>query len=549
MLLKMIGVLCSMLMLSSCVIKKEECLNVRVIDVQKGQPANLALTVQVLDSCNHNEPVDDLKMSKYTGSRIADRKLLTQVQAHLSRREFHSIQRLVDLESKNSTLATPKKFELAALLLLDLSGSVYKDKTKLEHLKKSAIAFVESIFLESKVSSHFKLAIYTFDGRAELHPLFNATSSNSNQAAEVIESLSCPGRDHCQDESTNLNGALSAAVSAIAGMSDVNDGNTIVARNIVVFTDGIDRAGRMSSADALGRINEFRAPQNSYIHAVGLGKEIDKQFLIRLAGKYFVHARDWKSVRNDFQDVAKKITKMANSFYTVQYCAPKRSEEINFETLFIIKNNAFFFYDFGRAKFNYSSKGFEGGCNFEDPRQWEGLVSEPQFNSRRPIPVPTPAPTPAPTPEPTPEPTPAPTPIPTATPTSAPFSDKRSYLICNKTKQFENISVATFTNYQDNNVRKWYRLQKDSCQEFSFSRTATIFHYGAKAENNAHQWFGTEEDGFPVCVRGDSYYYHPGECPIGYQRYYFRSVVFPTEQNQTQYTLNLTNTAPFLNQN
>ncbi|MBI2519027.1 MAG: VWA domain-containing protein [Bdellovibrio sp.] len=516
--------LCSALLLSSCVIKKDECLNVRIIDVQKGQPANVAITVQVLDSCNHNGPVDDLKMSKFTGSRIADRKLITQVQDHLSRREFHAIQRLIDLESKNSTLATPKKFELATLLLLDLSGSVYKDKIKLEYLKKSAVAFVESLFLDSKLSSNFKLAIYTFDGRAELHPVINATSSNSNQASEIIESLSCPDNNYCVDESTNLNGALSAAVSTIAGMSDSNDGNTIVARNIVIFTDGIDRAARMNSVDALGRINEFRASQYSYIHAVGLGKNIDKDFLTKLAGKYFVHARNWENVKNDFQDVAKKITKIANSFYTIQYCSPKRSEDTNFESLFLIKNNAFFFYDFGRARFNYSSKGFDGGCNLEDPRQWEGLVSEPQFNSRVSIP------TPIPTPEPTAIPTPSPAPVP----------NKRSYLICNKTTQFNNIFVATFTNYQDNNVRKWHTLQKDSCQEFSFSRTATIFHYGARAENDEFQWFGTEQDGFPMCIQGDSYYYHPGECPYGYQRYYFRSVVFPTDQNQTQYTLNLT---------
>ncbi len=526
---KLVAFLFAILLLSSCIPKKDECLKIKILDVQKGQPANVAITVQVIDACHNNEPVDNLTMSKLTGSRIADNQLLTQVQDHLSRREFRSIQRLVDLESKNSTLATPKKFELTTLLLLDLSGSVYKDKTKLNHLKKSAQAFVQSMFLESKFSSNFKLSIYTFDGRAEIHPLLNATANNSDQAMSVIESLNCPDNNYCLDESTNLNGALSAGVSTIAGMSDSHNEGTIVARNIVIFTDGIDRAGRISAAEALQRINEFRAPQNSFIHAVGLGKDIDKDFLKKLAGNNFVHAKNWKSVRNDFKTVAEKIKKVANSFYTIHYCASKRSDQNQFETLFIIKKSGFLSYDLGRAKFNYSSKDFDGGCNFEDSHQWAELQPEPQLDSSTPIPAPTPVPTPTPTPGPTPEPTPPPTPT--------PIPNMRTYLICNKTTQFNTIHVATFTNYQDDNIRKWYSVPRGSCQEFSFSPSATIFHYAAVAENNLHQWLGTEGDSFPVCVRGDSYYYNPGACAYGYLRYYFRSIVFPT--NLTKYTLDL----------
>ena len=86
--LKLAAFLFSMLLLSSCFIKKEECLNIRVVEVQKGRPANISITAQVFDSCNHYEPVDNLEMSKLTGSRIADNQLLSQVEEHLSRGSF-----------------------------------------------------------------------------------------------------------------------------------------------------------------------------------------------------------------------------------------------------------------------------------------------------------------------------------------------------------------------------------------------------------------------------------------------------------------------------
>ncbi|MEK6624294.1 MAG: hypothetical protein AABY86_04965, partial [Bdellovibrionota bacterium] len=108
---------------------------------------------------------------------------------------------------------------------------------------------------------------------------------------------------------------------------------------------------------------------------------------------------------------------------------------------------------------------------------------------------------------------------------------------CNRSTQYKSILVATMTNYQDDNIRKWYEIPKDSCQKFSFSPSATVFHYGTLVENTNHQWSATERDGFPMCIQGDNYFHNPDNCSFGFHRYYFRTVVFP--KHQTQYILNL----------
>jgi hypothetical protein len=215
------------------------------------------------------------------------------------------------LESRQ-TIINP---EVAAvhytLLLMDMSGSVVKSG-QVPALQGAAQAFT------SRVEKYQKVGVYAFDGEPRLHPIVPFTGS-SGGAASGVGAL---GRFSPRDPSTNLHGAVVEALAtldkALASASQPLKFGTLV-----VFTDGTDRANRVSRDDMMKAVSE--SPHDLFV--VGVGAEIDKGELRRLGRTGAALEADPGAVQRAFEQVAQRIEGYTQRFYLLSYCSPARRGE------------------------------------------------------------------------------------------------------------------------------------------------------------------------------------------------------------------------------
>ena len=89
---------------------------------------------------------------------------------------------------------------------------------------------------------------------------------------------------------------------------------------MVVFTDGTDQANRVPASDALAAVDA----SDIAIYSIGLRGEIDETFLSNIgrSGSAFADSSD--ALLGEFSGVGDQIEAMANSFYVLAYCSPRR---------------------------------------------------------------------------------------------------------------------------------------------------------------------------------------------------------------------------------
>ena len=145
--------------------------------------------------------------------------------------------RLISTYESHQTILNPEVATVRyTLLLLDMSGSVV-GSGQVPLIQDAVNAFILGVGEQEKV------AIYAFDGREEIQPIAKF-GVNRNQLSSHSEKLL---GWTIEDPSTNLNGAIIQAVDTIEEARNASD-VPLRFGNIVVFTDGTDRAHR---ADAL----------------------------------------------------------------------------------------------------------------------------------------------------------------------------------------------------------------------------------------------------------------------------------------------------------
>ncbi|PHN00733.1 VWA domain-containing protein [Flavilitoribacter nigricans] len=240
-------------------------------------------------------------------------------------------------------------FSYATLLVLDLSGSVVEDY--LQDLKSSAKRFIRTIS-DERPDSEARIGIWWFDGGTDLHQLEGITSDTS----KLIARINGITKDISTDNSTNLYGAVTQIVPiADAVLTTEKQRDVISGASVVLFTDGRDRANRVSRETALQAVSEADPAINYF--TIGLGGEINTEDLRRIGRDGFFPTGNIGQLESTFQAVAQTVNDEANSYYFFEYCSPIRNGANNRLILEAVHN--------GRRGFleaSFDATGFSGGC-------------------------------------------------------------------------------------------------------------------------------------------------------------------------------------------
>ena len=271
-------------------------------------------------------------------------------------------------ESERRIQPKGQKFRMNSILLLDVSGSVLKSG-QFPQLKTAAAAYLKRVL--SGVEEGQRVAVMTFDGRERVQVLVDFTNdqaaalaaldtldvtecSLNADCASFTDRRSCAGW-RCVDNSTNLNGAVVQALDALDARAAQE--KTIVWKDaaLVLFTDGTDQAGRVQQLTAFERARTT----TSHVFAVGLGGEVEGSVLRALGKDGYWPATKAEELGDAFAAIAAKVTGLANRFYLLEYCSPKRSGT---HTLKIVATDGPLIGGLSRT---FDATGFTSGCQLE----------------------------------------------------------------------------------------------------------------------------------------------------------------------------------------
>lgn len=246
---------------------------------------------------------------------------------------FEDGKKVSSFESQQRVAPRGERFRLYSVVLLDLSGSMLRSGD-FPKVQASAGRYLDEA-LAAGGDGH-RIALMTFDGREQPQVLVNFTSDRaalragldslsvsecqaSSDCARFSDRRTCAGW-RCVDDSTNLNGAL---VSTLGTLKSELDASDVQWRDgaVVLFTDGTDQAARVSATT----VERAVLQSGQHVFTVGLGGEVDEQSL-RTLGKdgYWPVARA-EGLDAAFTEIASRVARLANRFYVLEYCSPKRS--------------------------------------------------------------------------------------------------------------------------------------------------------------------------------------------------------------------------------
>ncbi len=251
-------------------------------------------------------------------------------------------------ESKQTILNPEVAASHYTLLLVDLSGSVV-DGGAVDVLTEAVNAFTD------KVEKNQKVAIYAFDGAAELHPIAPFSTAGAKGAAKSLGSFKP------SDPSTNLNGAIVSGIKELDKALATAD-QPLHFGTLVVFTDGTDRARRVPESDRAKALDDTKYQ----VFAIGLGAEMKESELARIGRDGTAMAADKAAVVQAFDSIASKIDAATKSFYLLSYCSPARAgkHEVTIEAE--TKDDKGKPDRSGSMKSEFDATGFQPNC---DPNQ------------------------------------------------------------------------------------------------------------------------------------------------------------------------------------
>jgi hypothetical protein len=130
-------------------------------------------------------------------------------------------------------------------------------------------------------------------------------------------------------------------------------GGVIQTGALVIFTDGTDQANRVPAATALAAV----ASTGIALYSIGLRGEIDEGFLTQIGRSGSAFADNSAALLSEFTGVGDQIEAMANSFYVLAYCSPRRAGVSNTLTIRVQQGERQ-----AEATTNYAAVNFTGGC-------------------------------------------------------------------------------------------------------------------------------------------------------------------------------------------
>lgn len=223
-----------------------------------------------------------------------------------------------DLISKFESKQTIQNPEVAAvmytLLLVDMSGSV-TESGQADALVDSAKSFAE------RVGKTQKVGVYAFDGEAKIHSVVPFTEAQGS----VQGGLDGLRKYKPKDPSTNLHGAVVEGLRELH-RSLARESKPLKFGTLVLFTDGTDRAGRVSRDDMKKELEEDKY-KDYEMYAIGVGAEIEKAHLDDVGRDGTELATDKAKVKQAFDRMAERIEAHTKRFYLLSYCTPARKGE------------------------------------------------------------------------------------------------------------------------------------------------------------------------------------------------------------------------------
>jgi hypothetical protein len=252
---------------------------------------------------------------------------------------------LSELEAKRAILPVSRETSELVLVALDLSGSVTRSE-----LRDTMISGVERLI--EGLDPRSTIAIFGFDGRPDLIPFAYFTTDRKELALALDEVSRAP----TVDDSTNLNGAVVGAIGLLdQAVRSAEDDDTVAHGSLVVFSDGSDRAARVSHDEAKESVEE--SPHAAY--AVAVGGEIDESALADLAPSGVAHADEPEGLLDAFEEVGELLSARAATDYIVSYCSPARAGQ---RTLQIrVRDGS----EIADATLDFRADGFGAGCTPE----------------------------------------------------------------------------------------------------------------------------------------------------------------------------------------
>lgn len=232
--------------------------------------------------------------------------------------------KLVSTYESKQTILNP---EVAAahytLLLVDMSGSVAESDGR------EKVAAAAEVFT-AKVSTNNRVAVYAFDGSEDLYKITGFTQSG-DRAQGKLQGLA---NFEPKDPSTNLNGAM---VKALAELDEALDGakEPLKFGTLVVFTDGTDRAARVSQEEVAEALEQSKHE----VFAIGLGAELSEEDLDRVGKDGTALATDEASIGDAFEAVAEHVEATTKSYYLLSYCSPARAGDHTVRVEAVVPND------------------------------------------------------------------------------------------------------------------------------------------------------------------------------------------------------------------
>lgn len=239
------------------------------------------------------------------------------------------------------------------LLLVDMSGSI-SESGESSTVVDAATAFTE------RVEKSQKVAVYAFDGSEDLHPIAPFTNSAGSATAAVkrLESFKA------KDPSTNLHGAIVKGLEVLDEALSKAE-HPMRFGTLVVFTDGTDRASRVSASDMRHAIGDT----DYDVFAIGLGAEMSEDELADIGKNGTAMAVDRGSVVHAFDTIAQRIEDLTKSYYLLSYCSPARAgkHEVRIEAVVKEEDRE----RKGSVESEFDATGFKTGCDSSKPPDFD----------------------------------------------------------------------------------------------------------------------------------------------------------------------------------
>lgn len=304
-------------------LEEESPLLIRILNTETEAPAKVSVTFQV--STEAGRPIAGLPVDAF--------ELLDNGESDSG------------FESSKAFEPKPGRFQSSVALLLDMSGSI-TGSNALPLLRTAAAAFVDNALDAEGVS----VGVWWFDGSADLVQLMDFTED----AAALRTAIDSLTEDVTRDNSTNLNGAIRLGIDVVEErLLDGAESEVSQAGALVIFTDGTDQAARVPATAALSAVEAT----DIAVYSIGLRGEIDENFLSQIGRNGSAFADNADALLNEFSGIGDQIQALANSFYILAYCSPRRAGVSNQLTIRVSFED-----QVAEASTVYPAVNFTGGC-------------------------------------------------------------------------------------------------------------------------------------------------------------------------------------------